>query len=62
MGWTCLVDSAIEEALTLEVPDFNEKGNTLNDVLRIPKLLVNFLSETTDKSPQKHNLNDLRLF
>ena len=46
MGWTCLVDSAIEEAMTLEVPDFNEKGNTLNDVLQIPKLLVKFLSET----------------
>lgn len=62
VGWTDLVDSAIDEALTLSQPDFNEKGNTLNEVLRLPKLLVKFLSGWTDDRPQKHDLNDLRLF
>ncbi len=62
VGWTDLAESAIEEALTLKLTDFDEKGNTLNEVLGLPKLLVKFLSERTDDRPQKHNLNDLRLF
>ena len=62
VGWTDLVESAIEEALTQKLPDFNEKGNTLNDVLGIPKLLVKYLSEATNNRPKKHELNDLRLF
>lgn len=62
VGWTDLVASAIDEALTLKLPDFNEKGNTLNEVLRLPKPLVKFLSRWNNDRPQKHNLNDLRLF
>lgn len=62
VGWTDLVDSAIDEALTLKLPDFDEKGNTLNEVLRLPKLLVKYLSGWTNDRPQKHNLNDLRLY
>ena len=62
VGWTGLAESAIEEALMPRSPDFNEKGNTLNEVLKLPKPLVKFLSEWTGDRPQKNNLNELRLF
>lgn len=62
IGWSELTDSAIDEALTLSTPDFDEKGNTLNEVLQLPKLLVKFLAGSTADRPQKHHLNDLRQF